>query len=135
MPSASETELPTPSPARAEPDDGSSDRPPYSETGEAKQHWEPVVEGFGKAFTNTKGSEKAWLSRLEPYATDDVRQSLATVDPANVPEGLYSEHEVLQHGDNELAARVTYREGWSIVLYVISDGKGWRVLRYDRLEE
>ena len=75
------------------------------------------------------------MSGLEPYATEDVRQSLATVDPGNVPDGLYGEYEILQHGDTELAAQVTYREGWSMVLYVINEGKRWRVFRYDRFEE
>jgi hypothetical protein len=134
-PPATAWEMTTPSPGPTESDDGSSNGLPYSQTDEAKRRWEPVVEGFGKSFTNSEGSDKTWLSRLEPFSTEDVRQSLATVDPGNVPDGLYGEYEILQHGDTELAAQVTYREGWSMVLYLINEGMAWRVFRYDRFKE
>jgi len=35
----------------------------------------------------------------------------------------------------QLAARIIYKEGWSMVIYLISDGTDWRVFRYDRFEE
>ena len=110
--SASATKLTTPSSGATDTDDGSSDGPPYSQTYEAKQHWEPVVEGFGKAITMNKGSEKAWLARLKPYATEEVRRSLANVDPGNVPDGQYGEYEILRHGElNSQSKRPTGMAG------------------------
>lgn len=126
---------PSPSPTGAEPEGESSDSTPYSDTDVAKQQWESTVEGFARAFTNTAGGQRAWLGRLNPYVTDEIRQNLATVDIANIPTGHYGEYEILQHGETQLAARISYRESWSMVLYLISDGATWQVLHYDRYEE
>lgn len=125
----------SPSPTSSEPDVRTRGRTPSSDTDEAKNHGVPTVEGFARNFTNARGGHRTWLNRLQPYVTVEVRQYLATGDMANVPAGRYREYEVLQPGESQLAVRVIYRDGWSMVLYLVSDGTEWRVFRYDRFEE
>jgi hypothetical protein len=66
-----------------------------------------------------------------------VPRQLATVDPAAVRTGRYAGSQVLEHPDVRLAVLIRYRQGWSIVLWVISDGAGrdWQIEAYDRYEE
>lgn len=100
--------------------------------------WTPVVEGFARDYTRTDDRPaKVWRSSLDPYTVAAVDDQLATVDPRNVPAGDYQSHEVLQHGAVEMAVLVTYRQGWSMVLWLIDDGTGlgWQVEAYDRYEE
>lgn len=122
--------------ATADPGDASPGATPYSATEEARIRWEPVVVGFAENFTRTEGSDAAtWRTGLKPFTTAAVQKQLATVDLENVPAGTYESYEVVEHGETQLAARVTYQEGFSLVLYVISEGDDWRVFQYDRYEE
>ena len=137
-------------PATDGPGDAEPDGTPYSRTAEARRQWRPVVTGFAKRFpdvdrdADAAGSDDAadrrraareWRRGLKPYVTTAVRRQLATVDVRNVPEGRFTEFEVLRHGEEQLAAQVIYDEGWALVLYVIFDGEDWRVYRYDRWQE
>jgi hypothetical protein len=109
---------------------------PYSQTAEARRGWEPVVQGFARNFTKADPDQpKAWRSRLARFSTAAVRKELGEVDVTNLPTGRYTDYEVLRYDDEEVAAAVSYDEGWSMVLYVIFNGEDWRVYRYDRLEE
>ena len=83
-------------PTVTEPQGGHSDRSPDRDTDEAKQLREQTIEGFAKRFTNTYGGQKAWVARLRPYVTEDVLNSLATVDVNDVPKGHFGEYEILQ---------------------------------------
>ena len=140
-PTAEAEESPEPSSSTPGPGDASPDATPYSQTAEARRLWEPVVVGFGKAFTKTEltktrdGDAKAWRKALKPFTTVSVQKRLATVDLDNVPKGRYNGYEALKYDEEQLAAQVTYDKGWALVLYVISDGESWRVYRYDRWEE
>lgn len=101
--------------------------------------WGPVADRFAKNFTNTDGGKKAWRQRLigdpaAPDVTTDVAKQLDTVDIRNVPDGRYDSREVLKSSDYDLAVKVTYREGWAMVLYLITDGTGWQVYAYDKWE-
>ena len=102
--------------------------------------WRPVVENFGRSFTNTSGGAAKWRARLigdpqHPYVTADVTKQLATVDPANVPGGRYEGYEVQKSSEYDAAVRVNYREGWAMVLYLITDGTNWQVYAYDRWQQ
>ena len=59
------------------------------------------------------------------------------MDPAAVPAGRCAGYQVLEHADVRLVVLISYREGWSIVLWVICDGAGrdWQIEAYDRYEE
>lgn len=146
LPSGPPTPVPAPEPTgeggdpepgvTAGPGDASPGATPFSATEQARARWEPVVVGFAKNFPRTEGQDAAsWRAGLKPYATSAVQQDLATVDLAEVPVGTYASYEVLEYEETQLAARVTYAEGFSLVLYVISEGNDWRVYQYDRYEE
>jgi hypothetical protein len=101
-----------------------------------KPQWEPAVLGFAKNFTTTNGRSAAqWRDRLSPYVAPAIRDQLADVDPEKVPAGKYDSYELLETGNYQIAAKITYREGWALVLYVTSDGHGWRVTAYDKWEQ
>ena len=104
-----------------------------------KASWEPVVLGFAKNFATTSEetglSSKQWRAGLAPYVTAAVADQLAEVDLAKVPRGHYAGYEVLTPGSYQIAVKVTYREAWALVLYLISDGKQWRISAYDRWED
>jgi hypothetical protein len=96
-----------------------------AETQEAA--WGPVVDRFARNFTSTRGGAEKWRQRLagdpaQPDVTTAVVKQLATVDVRNVPDGRYEDREVLKSSDYDLAVKVTYREGWAMVLYLVTDG-------------
>lgn len=121
--------------ATSEAEDATPGPVPYSQTAAARRAWEPVVVGFGRNFTRADRGATAWRAGLRPYTTAAVQKDLAVVDVGDVPPGTYDSYEVLEYDDEQVAAQVLYREGWSAVLYVIFDGEKWRVFRYDRWEE
>jgi hypothetical protein len=115
---------------------GQGDPTPYSQTDQAEQQWAPVVEDFGRGFVATEqASPDQWRKRLRPYVTAAVAKQLRTVDPGRIAEGRYAGSEALEWADDEVTVRVDYREGWSIVLFVLYDGAKWHVRAYDRWEE
>ncbi|GAA3624361.1 hypothetical protein [Microlunatus ginsengisoli] len=102
-----------------------------------RRRWEPVAIGFSRAFTTIGGdTTTTWRARLRPYVTDAVDKQLATVDVANVPQGHFDGVDVLDVSDEQVTVQATYRPGWALVLYLVSDGHDhWKVYRYDRLEQ
>ena len=94
-----------------------------------------MIRGFAKAFTMTDGGREAWIARLQPLATEEVMRSLRTVNVANVRQGQYIEHEVIEDDETQLAARILYSEGLSVVVYLINIGVDWKVYRYDRFDD
>lgn len=115
-------------------DDGAHDR-------EADQAaWQPVVEHFARNFTKTAGGSRKWRGRLTgdrtpPYVTDAVAKQLLTVDVRNVPKGRYSRFEIVRTSAYDISVKVNYREGWSMVLHLITDGTDWQVYSYDRWQQ
>lgn len=102
--------------------------------------WKPVVTGFGRNFTNTTGGSEAWRKRLigdpaRPAVTNAVAKQLATVDTDNVPAGHYDSYETVKTSNLEVAVQVDYTEGWSMILYLNTDGINWQIYAYDRYEE
>ena len=77
------------------------------QTDEAKQHWEPVVEGFGKAFTNDQGLQEGMVGRAQALRHRRGPAKPRHRRPRQRPDGLYGEYEILQHGDTQIAARMT----------------------------
>ena len=102
--------------------------------------WKPVVEHFARSFTDTRGGAQQWRTRITdgrtpPYVTEEVASQLATVEIGNVPKGTYQDYEALKTSAYDVAVRVDYREGWSMVLYLNTDGTTWQVYTYDKYEE
>lgn len=102
--------------------------------------WRPVVDNFGRNFTNTNGGAAQWRARLignpeRPNVTSEVTTQLGTVDPANVPSGQYAGYEIQKTSAYEATVKVNYREGWAMVLYLITDGTNWQVYAYDQWEQ
>ena len=132
------TPVPTPSsynPSAGDAGENHGDVP--AETQEAA--WGPVADRFARNFTNTRGGAEKWRQRLagdpaHPDVTTAVVKQLATVDVRNVPDGRYEGREVLKSSDYDLAVKVTYREGWAMVLYLVTDGTHWQVFAYDKWE-
>lgn len=106
-----------------------------STTETARRQWAPVIDGFARNFTATNVSPGVWRTRLNAFSTVDVQRHLNSVDPAKVPLGRYTGFEVLEYQDHQLAAKVTYAEGWAMVLYLVDEVSVWRIHRYDRFEE
>lgn len=116
-------------------DADTSGRPPGTDPNEAA--WRPVVENFGRNFTNTTGGAAKWRSRLlgdprHPQLTANLIKQLRTVDVANVPAGTYQGYKPIKGTEYDAAVKVSYREGWAMVLYLITDGTDWQVYAYDR---
>ena len=123
----------------SEVDDHGDARPgatPYSQTDQARQQWQPVATGFGKAFTATQSkSTSEWRTALTPYVTGKVREQLATVDLQNVPDGTFTSIEPAEYGDDKVAVFIHYDTGLTLVTYLILDGTTWRIYAYDRWED
>lgn len=105
-----------------------------------EQVWKPVVTSFGRNFTNTAGGNGPWRNRLigdpaQPNVTTAVAKQLATVDLANVPAGHYDAYQPVKTSTLDVAVKVDYTEGWSMVLYLNTDGTNWQIYAYDRYEE
>lgn len=101
-----------------------------------KPQWEPAVLGFAKNFTNTEGRNAAqWRERLTPYVAPAVHDQLADVEPTKIATGRYDSYELLETSSYQIAAKINYREGWALVLYVTSDGERWKITAYDKFEE
>lgn len=118
-------------------DAGEGDEAP-PETQEAL--WAPVVDNFGRNFTDTTGGTQKWCQRLtgpnsSSYVTTEVADQLKTVDTRNVPDGRYTSHELLKSSAYEIAVKIDYREGWAMVVYLITDGTNWQIYAYDKWEE
>ena len=102
--------------------------------------WAPAVDNFARNFTRTDGGAKKWRQRLigsttKPYVTAEVAKQLATVDIRNVPIGHYDGREIVKSSSYDFAVKVTYREGWAMILYLVTDGTAWQVYAYDKWEE
>lgn len=109
---------------------------PYSQTREARRQWQPIVTGFAKAFTATKGrTTEQWRNALNRYATDTVREQLATVDLRKVPDARFTSIEPAEYGDDKVAVFLHYDTGLTLVAYLILDHTSWRVYAYDRWED
>ena len=123
-------------PSLHEVDGGEDD---HDAAGDEKASWEPIVLGFAKNFPTRPEAAgltvSQWRSRLAPYVTEAVAEQLTEVDLAKVPRGRYAGYEVLTPGSYQIAVKVTYLEAWALVLYLISDGKRWRISAYDRWED
>ena len=128
---------PSPLPSsEVEAHDASPGAAPYSQTDEARQAWEPVATGFGKAFTTTKGNDAAaWRSSLAPFVTGKVKDQLATVALTNVPDGTFERIEPAEYGEDKIAVFIHYDTGLTLVTYLILDGTSWRIYAYDRWED
>ena len=128
---------PSPLPSsEVEAHDASPGATPYSQTDEARRDWEPVATGFGKAFTTTKGKDAAeWRASLAPFVTAKVKDQLATVALANVPDGTFDSIEPAEFGEDKVAVFVHYDTGLTLVTYLILDGTSWRIYAYDRWED
>jgi hypothetical protein len=128
---------PSPLPSsEVEAHDASPGATPYSQTDEARREWEPVATGFGKAFTSTNGKDAAaWRTSLAPFVTGKVKEQLATVALANVPEGTFDTIEPAEYGEDKVAVFIHYDSGLTMVTYLILDGTAWRVYAYDRSED
>lgn len=102
-----------------------------------REAWQPVVEHFARNFTNTAGGDQKWRKRLAggrtpPYVTDAVAKQLVTVDVRNVPQGSYDAYQVVRTSAYDISVKVNYKQGWSMVLHLITDGTDWQVYGYDR---
>jgi hypothetical protein len=101
--------------------------------------WGPVADRFARNFTNTTGGAPAWRQRLignpaSPDVTTDISDQLKTIAVSNVPAGHYTGRQLVKSSAYEVAVKVTYREGWAMIVYLITDGTGYQICAYDRWE-
>jgi hypothetical protein len=101
--------------------------------------WGPVADRFARNFTNTTGGAQAWRQRLigkpaTPDVTTDISDQLKTIAVSNVPAGHYTGRQLVKSSAYEVAVKVTYREGWAMIVYLITDGTGYQIYAYDLWE-
>lgn len=138
VPTSGPTSQPSPMaptvPAGESPTHSSSDTGPYSSHDQTKKAWEPIIEGFAIAYPDThRLTRQQWLANLRPFLSSPVLDALARTDLDKVPAGHYAGYEVLQQADESLTVRVTYQEGWALVLYVVAvSDRRWVVDAFDR---
>lgn len=114
----------------------STTSPAYVGSDDARRRAAPVIVAFARAYPRTAGGRRAWLSDLTPYATTEVVAGLRKVDLDAIPEGHYEGYEILRYDGGQVAAEVSYREGWALVLYVsVSPTTEPFVAAYDHLVE
>lgn len=145
-PSTTASVAPSPEPSATEesynPDAGDAsdeqheDGPPEVQEAE----WAPAVDNFARNFTYTVGGAQEWRQRLignpkKPYVTGAVAKQLRTVDVRNVPDGHYESREIVKSSSYDFAVKVTYREGWAMILYLVSDGRTYQIYAYDKWED
>ena len=106
---------------------------PYGGTDAARKAWEPIVQGFALAYPDTDTlTKKQWLAGLRPYLDKDVIDALADTDLDQVPAGHYAGYQTLKIADEAITVRITYQEGWALVLYVAADGGNtWSISSLD----
>ena len=106
---------------------------PYGGTAEARRQWEPIVQGFALAYPDTDGlTRKQWLANLRPYLERPVLDALAGTDLDKVPHGHYAGYQLLKVADEAITIRVTYQEGWALVLYLAANGdRTWSINAFD----
>lgn len=112
--------------------DASPGETPYSQTAAARAQWEPVVRGFATNFSRRAAADQTWVGRLAPYATTAVQEQLAAAGRGDVPPGRYRSYRPLSYYEEQLVVRVSYREGWTLTLSLISDGETWHVYQFHR---
>jgi hypothetical protein len=126
--------------SRYDPTAGDAARSDEDQPAEVQENvWGPVVDSFARNFTNTAGGAGPWRERLignsaRPNVTTAVSAQLHSVDVRNVPAGHYTGRQVLKSSAYELGIKVSYREGWAMVLYLNTDGSKWQIYAYDKLE-
>ena len=102
--------------------------------GARRRHASPATSPTPPAATS-KWRQRLTGTTAEPNVTTEVAAQLTTVDLRNVPTGHYSgQRQILKSGDYDVAVKVTYREGWALVLYLITDGTNWQIYAYDKWE-
>lgn len=114
---------PAPSTAVPAPRVRTASAPNPTVTPDVAKGWETTVKGFATAYPATKGmTRQQWLAKLRPYLAKDVIDVLDETDLAQVPAGHYAGYQILRVDAEVVTVRVTYREGWSLVLYLSSNG-------------
>lgn len=110
--------------------------PGYVGSDDAKRRAAPVIDAFARAYPRTADGRRAWLRDLTPYATSEVVAGLRKIDLDAIPDGHYEGYEIRRYDGGQVAAEVSYREGWALVLYVsISPTTEPLVAAYDHLVE
>ena len=106
--------------------------PPHAATPDVGDGWEKTVDSFANVYPATKGlTRKQWLAKLRPYLAKDVLDVLDDTDLDQVPAGHYVGHQILRVDDHVVTVRVTYREGWALVLYLAEAAGRWTVASFD----
>ena len=81
-------------------------------------------------------SHSAWLAILRPYLEPQLSNALPHTDLEKIPDGHYAGYQPLKLGDDAITIRVTYQEGWALVLYLASTGNNtWLVASLDEAVE
>ena len=83
----------------------------------------------------TDVTERGWPN-LRPYLEPELSKAFDTTDLEKVPHGHYAGYQPLKLGDDAITIRVTYQEGWALVLYLASTGNNtWLVASLDEAVE
>ena len=110
-------------------------RPRHRRRREAQ--WEPVLLGFAEELHQHRRPQRGPLApAARPLRRPRRPRPTRRGRPApEFPAGRYDSYELLDTGNYQVVAKATYREGWAPVIYLTSDGHGWKVTAYDEWEQ
>ena len=92
----------------------------------------PPADGKAMEFTGEAEKFTGDLTLVEDPKSKDVIDALADTDLDQVPAGHYAGYQTLKIADEAITVRITYQEGWALVLYVAADGGNtWSISSLD----
>ena len=70
---------------------------------------------------------------MRPYLEGGVLDALVITDLDKVPRGHYAGYQLLKAADEAITIRITYPEGWALVLYLAANGDDdtWSITSLD----
>ncbi|MEV0133887.1 hypothetical protein AB0H83_36145 [Dactylosporangium sp. NPDC050688] len=87
-----------------------------------------TAEGFGRAFTNTQGGQRAWYERLAAFLNADTAAPYKNVPIENVPTGAVVNVELHELAATVGEARLTYDTGLVIDIRLAHNAVKWEVV-------
>jgi hypothetical protein len=115
--------LPTATPSRSEPAESGSDAGQQG----VPAGWRETAEGFGRAFTDTRGGQQAWFNRLAPFLTPEKAEQYKRVPVEAVPKGALVSVDMRTPTGVAGDARLAYDSGLVIEITVAHNGLKWQV--------
>ncbi|GAB3856401.1 hypothetical protein ACFPIJ_58715 [Dactylosporangium cerinum] len=87
-----------------------------------------TAEGFGRAFTNAQGGQRAWFNRLAAFLSADAAERYKNVPIGNVPSGVLLRVDLHETAAVVVEARLTYDSGLVVDVTMAHNAVKWEVV-------